>query len=126
DQRFEDRFKSSIINFNSDTAAVETGGITPVTYAGMMTAQQVVQHMMYRAILTNHIVSTHLCPFFGTCPDGLLTTVLSRMMYNHKIGAAYAEISCAHPGSGIGKTCRVFYGVFTQQFCIRLSLLFIH
>ena len=54
-------FKSIIINFNTNAAAVDIGSISPFAYTCMMCPQQVIQHMMHRSIFANNIMRTYLC-----------------------------------------------------------------
>ncbi len=60
-------FKTIIIYFNSYAAAVDIRCIAPFAYSRMMRPEQVIQHMMYGAILANYIVGADLGPRQGKC-----------------------------------------------------------
>src|SRR4030095_14502888 len=82
-------FRSVIIQFNSYTDAVKIREAPPFTNTGMMTTEQIVQHMEHCSVFADNIMRTYRCMGLRECLQRLVTTVLRRVMDDHIIGATH-------------------------------------
>ena len=78
DLKLGERFKTVVVDFNADTAAVDVGRISPFTHTGMVSPQQIIQHMVHGPVAANHIMGAHLRTGKRKGLQGLVTAVSAR------------------------------------------------
>ena len=78
-----------------------------------MSAQQVIEHMMHRAIFANQVMRTDLGAGKRKSLKRLLTTVLGGMMKDYIVGSAHRKIGSSDKAGAI--TNRILQRILPKQ-----------
>ena len=96
DLRVAEWFGAIVIQFYTDGTGVHICYRTPLTKAGMVRAQIVVEQVVHNAIAANDVVCTYFVFRCGKGFQGEVASVLGGVMNDDKVGFAHAEVCSAH------------------------------